>query len=183
MQYTTIRRQQVSSVVRYALWTLVAGSLLVASSAASGDDSEPQRLFHIERNKNANIVVYDAHVLPDGKLRKKDPVEVYWLKLAEDGERKKLKRIERRMAYGFKVQQQEDRRLVLDMKADIGRDIVVTAVDDTVAAHIDIDGRSAVLSRIYIFANEKGLLPEVEYLELFGFDLETGQERYEKFVP
>ncbi len=150
---------------------------------SAAEDYAIQRLFHIERNKNANIVVYDARVLPDGKLTKKDPVEVYWLKLAEDGERKKLKRIEKKMAYGFKVRDQQDAQLRLEMKADIGRDIFVAAVQDTFRALIDIDGRRAVLNRIYIFAKEGGILPTVEYIEMFGVDLENGEERYEKYLP
>ena len=106
--------------------TLLAA--LAVPSLAHAEDPAVQRLFHIERNKNANIVAYDARVETDGLLRKKDPVEVYWLKLAEDGARKKLKRIERRMAYGFKVRDQQGDRLRLEMKADIGRDIFVEAV-------------------------------------------------------
>ncbi len=150
---------------------------------SAAEDSTVHRLFHIERNKNANIVVYDARVLPDGTLQKKDPVDVYWLKLAEDGARKKLKGIERRMAYGFKVQDHEGDRLRLDMKADIGRDVFVAAVRDTFRALIDIGGRRAILDQIFIFAEEGGILPKVKYLELFGVDLETGEERYEKYLP
>jgi hypothetical protein len=176
-------RRPVAPGAGYALVMLLVGIMLTPSIGASADDSEAQRLFHIERNKNANIVVYDALVLPDGTLRKKDPIEVYWLKLAEDGERKGLKRIERRMAYGFKVQEQESKQLLLEMKADIDRDILVAAIDDTFGALIDIDGHRSILSRIYIFAEESGMMPKVKYLELFGVDLETGDERYEKYLP
>ena len=161
--------------------TLLAA--LAVPSLAHAEDPAVQRLFHIERNKNANIVAYDARVETGRSLRKKDPVEVYWLKLAEDGARKKLKRIERRMAYGFKVRDQQGDRLRLEMKADIGRDIFVEAVDDTFSALIDIDGRRAILERIYIFADESGIMPKVEYLELFGTDLETREARYEKYLP
>lgn len=176
-EFRTMRIQ--SMILALAVLTVFAASHVVSAA----DNTTAQRLFHIERNKNANIVVYDAMVLPDGSLREKDPVEVYWLKLAEDGARKKLKRIERRMAYGFKVRDHEGNRLRLDMKADIGRDIFVAAIDDTFRALIDIDGRRARLDRLYIFAKEGGLLPTVEYIELFGTDLETGGPRYEKFLP
>ncbi len=162
---------------------ILTGALVAQSVIASDESSSPQRLFHIERNKNANIVVYDAHVLPSGMLREKDPVEVYWIKLAEEGERKGLKRIERRMAYGFKLRDQKSDRLMLDMKADIDREIFVMAVEDTFRALIDIDGHRSILTRIYIFAEEGGLLPDVKYLEMFGLDLETKEPRYEKYIP
>ena len=156
---------------------------LPLGAQAAEDDVTAQRLFHLERNKNANIVVYDVRVLPDGNLTEKDPVIVYWLKLAEDGERKGLKRIEKRMAYGFKVEARDDNRLTLEMKADIGRNIVVDAVEGTYRAFIEIDGHEALLDKIFVFADEGGMLPTVEYIELFGVDVETGAEVYEKFLP
>ena len=149
------------------------------------DDVEPasERLFHIERNKNANIVVYDAQVLPDSNLTEDDPVVVYWLKLAEGGHRKGLKNIEKKMAYGFKVESREGNRLVIKMKADVGRDLVVDVHEGTYRAFMEIDGRQALLEKIFIQAEETLMLPKVEYLELFGVDVETGEEIYEKFLP
>ena len=49
--------------------------LVTEHLADEGEKIEPtpQRLFHIERNKNANIVVYDAIVRPDSNLAEEDP--------------------------------------------------------------------------------------------------------------
>ncbi|MFB3077782.1 MAG: DUF4833 domain-containing protein [Lysobacterales bacterium] len=64
---------------------------------------EQQHLFKIERSKNANIVQYDARVLPDGKLDPDKPVVGYWIRLAEDGRKMKLRFLEKRFAYGFRA--------------------------------------------------------------------------------
>jgi hypothetical protein len=159
--------------------------LLAAPLAALADSGKPaaQRLFHIERNKNANIVAYDAMVLPDDSLAEDDPVVVYWLKLAEDGSRKDLKWIERKKAYGFDVKEREGNRLVLEMKADIGRAVVVDTLDGVYRAFADIGGSRAVLEKVFIFAEEGKPLPSVKYIELFGTDPATGDETYEKFEP
>ena len=122
-------------------------------------------------------------VQPDSSLTKKDPVVVYWLKLAEDGARKKLKGIEKKMAYGFKVKEREGDRLVLDMKADIKRSIVVDRVDGVYKAFVKIDGSQVFLDKVFIFAEEGGMLPTVKYIELFGTNPATGDEAYEKFEP
>ena len=45
------------------------------------------------------------------------------------------------------------------------------------------DGRNHVVEKIFIFAEETFLLPSVKYIELFGTDVETGEEIYEKFLP
>ncbi len=158
---------------------VLAGPLM----SRADDDIVAHRLFHIERNKNANIVVYDAQVLPDGNLPEKDPVIVYWLTLAEDGERKKLMEIEKRLAYGFNVESREGNDLVLKMKADVGRQVMVAAHEDSFRAFMDIDGRRALLDHIYIFAEESRMLPTVKYIEMFGADVETGEDLYEKFLP
>lgn len=169
-----------------SLHLLVLLALIVVpltAAAAADDDVTAHRLFHIERNKNANIVVYDAQAGPDSNLTKKDPVIVYWLKLAEGGERKKLKGIEKSMAYGFKVEEREGNKLTLKMKADVGREVYVDRFEDVYRAYMRIDGRQAYVDHIYIFADESGLMPKVEYLELFGVDMETGEEVYEKYLP
>jgi hypothetical protein len=102
---------------------------------------------------------------------------------AEDSTSHRLFHIERKMAYGFKVRDQQSEQLTLDMKADIDRQIQVVAVEDTFRALIKIDGHRAILTRIYIFAEEGGILPKVKYLEMFGLDLETREQRYEKYLP
>src|ERR1035437_1974022 len=61
--------------------------LVVASVWAEGTN---QSLFVIEWSKNANVVQYDARLTADGVLDPKEPVEVYWILLAEDGRREKL---------------------------------------------------------------------------------------------
>jgi hypothetical protein len=162
---------------------LLLALALPLSALADDVEPTPQRLFHIERNKNTNIVVYDAMVLPDSNLAEDDPVIVYWLKLAEGGHRKDLKGIEKKMAYGFSVESREGNRLVIEMKADVGRNLVVDIHEGVYRAFMEIDGRQALLDKIYIFAKETLMLPSVKYLELFGTDVETGDEVYERFEP
>jgi hypothetical protein len=169
----------------FLIRTIILTLALMIPLAALAEDPEPtaQRLFHIERNKNTNIVVYDAQVMPDSSLAEEDPVTVYWIKLAEGGHTKELKGIEKRMAYGFKVESREGNRLVIDMVAKVGRDLVVDKHEGTYRAFMDINGSQALLEKIYIFAKETLMLPSVKYIELYGVDLETGEEAYEKFKP
>src|ERR1039457_4263601 len=65
-----------------------------ASSKASPRQPPPRRgtqpLFIIERNKNANVVHYDAQLTADGKLDPKRPVIAYWVMLAQGGRRQNL---------------------------------------------------------------------------------------------
>src|ERR1039457_5763512 len=78
-----------------------------ASSKAGPRQPPPRRgtqpLFIIERNKNANVVHYDAQLTTDGKLDPKGPVIAYWVLLAKGGRRQNLNWIEKKTAYRINI--------------------------------------------------------------------------------
>jgi hypothetical protein len=166
--------------------TLGSIALAVGLTAAAGsiaDETTARRLFHIERSKNANVVVYDARLTADGRLDAGDPVVAYWMELARDGRRKKLSGIERRFAYGFKARFVDDDTVVLKMAAKIGRQITVDVAAGQPRAIIEIAGHRSVLDRVYVQSTGKGPWPSVEFLDVFGVDLETGVDRRERIYP
>ena len=55
--------------------------------------------------------------------------------------------------------------------------------DGKARAEIVIDGKPAYLKKLYIDATEGVVLPTVNYVELFGEDAKTGQQRHEKINP
>src|SRR5512143_1385587 len=73
------------------------------AAAPTAAHKKTQSLFIIERSKNANVVHYDARLTADGKLDPEEPVVAYYIMLAEDGRRKELNWIEKKMAYGFDI--------------------------------------------------------------------------------
>lgn len=161
---------------------LVCAALLAPAHALSGERAET--LFHIERSKNANIVKYDARVTADGKLDRDEPVDAYWLRLEKDGRRKELTWIQRTLAYGFETTWDASGEFVrMEMVADIGRSVKVYERNGVFRAETPIDGRPAYLEKLFIRSIEGGLRPKVEYIEFFGVDAETGEKRYEKFIP
>ena len=155
---------------------------LLAAPAAAQVKTSP--LFIIERSKNANVVHYDARLTADGKLDPKEPVIVYWVMLAEDGRRKELSWIEKKKAYGFEIEPDPSvKGYKMTLVADPQRPITVKQERDAVRAEGIIDGRPAVLEKMYIKASDGLTGPKVEYLELYGKDLQTGGKRYQKIVP
>lgn len=141
-------------------------------------------LFKIERSKNANIIQYDARSGPDGKLLKKNPIVGYWIRLAEQGQRMELTWVQRTFAFGFKTRLAPGREAAeMDMVADLGAPVSVIRDGDAYVATIPIEGRTSYLDRVYIKASGKGIKVDVEYVETFGRDMETGEERYQRIVP
>jgi len=158
--------------------------VLVVPCKSFSTDLEIRPVFRIERSKNANVVQYDAQLTPDGEIYAKEPVIAYWIRLAEEGQRKELSWIQRRWAYGFKAQYHaEGNFAILEMRANIGRTIKVYAVDGVYRGETRIDGRPAFIEKIYITTIEGGILPKVQSIELYGIDPCTGEDRYERFKP
>ena len=142
-----------------------------------------QPLFHIERSKNANIVQYDAQVTADGKLLKKKPVVGYWIRHNEQGQEQKLSWIQK-FVYGFNTKLDKSRETAeVDMKAAVGQVIKVVRHGDKYRAIITIDGALSYFEKMYIDANRSGWSLNVQYVELYGEDMKTGEARYEKLFP
>ena len=143
-----------------------------------------QPLFIIERSKNANVVHYDAWLTADGKLDPQEPLIAYWVMSAEDGRREELSWIEKKKAYGFNIKPDPSvKGYKMTLVAAPQQQITVKKEGDAVRAEGVIDGRPAVLEKLYIKASEGLTGPKVDYIELYGKDLKTGAKRYQKIAP
>lgn len=154
------------------------------SILAHGNEPGRDPLFHIERNKNANIVQYDAQLAPDGRLLSREPVVGYWIRLANEGEIKELSWVQQKFAYGFKAKLNEkENTVILDMAAKLGRTILVRRDDEDYRAIAEIDGVESFIEKIYISASGSGMSTRVDYIELFGEAVETRDDQHERFSP
>src|SRR5262245_42565533 len=144
-----------------------------------------QPLFTIARSTNANVVQYDARLTASVSLDSKSPVVAYWIMLAEDGRHVRLSTIEKRMAYGFSVKADGSSGCFrMTLAADKTRPIRICAENGSGRAEMVVDGRRSRLQRMFISTRRGGLFgKEVNYIELFGTDAESGEQRYEKIVP
>ena len=156
--------------------------VLLAAPAAAQIKTSP--LFIIERDKNTNVVHYDARLTADGKLDPKEPVIAYWAELSGDGPREELNWIEKKMAYGFTVKPDPSvNGYKLSLVAAPEKQIIVKKVKDAVHAEGFINGRPVVLEKLHIHATDGLPWPKVHYIEVYGKDLQTGERLREKMVP
>ena len=163
------------------MWWFAVLALLAAPAAAQIKISP---LFIIERSKNANVVHYDARLTADGKLDPKEPVIAYWVMFAEDGRREKLNWIEKKKAYGFTIKPDPSvNGYKMTLVAAPEQQITVKKEGDAVRAEVVIDGRPAVFEKMYINASDGLMGPKVQYIQVYGKDLQTGEKRIEKIVP
>ncbi len=146
-----------------------------------------QRLFYIQRTGSPNTVVYDAKIGTDGQFQKDQPIDVYWLRFSENGQRQDLNYLQRTLAYGVKIYISESKneytfhlvsysqRMFRLKKNAQGRPVVVMM----------LHGKEAYLKRVFIELEPTlfGLKPNIHYVEIFGEYVQNGQAAYEKFVP
>jgi Domain of unknown function (DUF4833) len=154
--------------------------LAVAGVVSAEDRSVP--LFTIEKSSNANRVQYDAHLRPDGHIDPKQPVVAYWVMAAEDGRRQELNILERAKAYGFTLRQDGVDSFRLWVVSHREKEIHVYRDGSTVRAEAVIGGKLARVEKIYIQMRKSFLLSMPDFGEMFGFDRETGEKRYEKVL-
>jgi hypothetical protein len=166
------------------LWFAVLALLAATGCAHDNALVETRPLFIIERSKNANTVHYDAQLTADGKLDPEESVIAYYIMLAEDGRRKELNWIEEKMAYGFDIRPDPSGSgYKMTMVAVPQQAITVKMEGPAVRAEVVIEGRPAVLEKMYINASNDLPWPKVNYIDIYGKDLRTAEKRFERIVP
>jgi Domain of unknown function (DUF4833) len=184
--------------MRFSKTTLILSILFIFNSLAqknksvsTGDvfptppDSDI-RLFYIQRSSNANAVIYDANLMADKKLNTKNPVHTYWIKYAEGGKKQELTTIQRTLAYGLYTKEVAGEKESYDghFLAYRKRKFVVKLMPQgEPVALFPINGKMQILKKVFVKVDESGMMPSVVYVELWGKDVATGKEVYEKFKP
>ncbi len=140
-------------------------------------------LFRIERNKNKNIVQYDACLLQNNNISDSAPVHAYWV--LANGKKEELSLVESKEAYGIGSKEKvgENKfRIVLAALKD--RDIIVEKIKGKYKALVKINGESSILERVYVQSQEQTVgLPKVQYVDLFGRSVKTNKPAKERITP
>jgi len=141
-------------------------------------------LFYIQRNHNANTIVYDANFDADGNLDPDKPIDAYWLRFQEEGQRMELRNFERWMAYGIKCKKTDNK---YDYKANLSASNKVVFWLLQIAPfkaeiYTDINGEIVALDHLFATLDESGWVPKVKYGEFFG-ESKKGVQAYKKVLP
>ncbi|RRB04468.1 DUF4833 domain-containing protein [Larkinella rosea] len=145
----------------------------------------PNRLFYIQRSNNTNTVIYEANVTANRQLDADDPVNVYWIRYAEHGQRESLSLFQWKMAYGYKHKavNHSENHFEIYLNAFKKRTIWVDFQQGKPMALTTINGRKACLQKVFVQIEPgSGLIPKVQYVELFGIDPVAGIPVYERML-
>ncbi len=139
-------------------------------------------LFYIQRNLNKNTIVYTLNFNPDGFLNEYFPMNVFWIKYTEGGIVAKLNYLQTK-AFGYTSKKIDNNtfEFIMDSHKKLKFFIVKNEQNDynIISKVNDIDAK---LSNIYVYANEFGLFPKMEYIEMYGAYLHNAFPCYEKIA-
>jgi len=139
-------------------------------------------LFYIQRNLNTNTVVYALNTTPDGMINETYPMKVFWIKYTVGGIREELNFIQNK-AFGYSASKINTHTFEFRMDSHKELRFFITKPSDRPASIITkINKEDAVLNNIYVYANEFGLFPKVEYIELYGQSLASEMPLYQKIL-
>lgn len=144
----------------------------------------PNRLFYIQRSNNANTVIYEANLRSDKKLNSEAPLNVYWIRYAERGQREDLSPLQWQLAYGYKHRDLGNMTndVEINLNAFKKRSILVENHEGKPMAFTQINGHKAALEKVFVQLASNGFIPKVHYIELFGFDYAKEKAVYERMV-
>lgn len=127
----------------------------------------PNKLFHISKSSNRNIVCYEA-ILKGNALNITDPVHPFWINNEDKkGEETELNLIQKKMAYGYKAIKSTATEAEITLKAYNKRSIKIRQQGGKWRAYIVINGKESLLNEIYVKSKE-GNSMIVEYIILKG---------------
>jgi len=145
--------------------------------------SDPNQIFFLQRSMNANTIVYAARIDSDGTLDRREPIEVFWRRFNDSGEKLPLTFTERNLAFGVNTKhlRNENGAYLVTLKAYAGRSAVLRVVNGAPrrlglkrALELFIDHRREVIRRRTEYQLEKarerahilqGLLRAIEMLD------------------
>ena len=169
--------KRVISIVTILFFTLIATSY--AGNPEENTYPTSERLFHIARSTNKNLVCYDVN-LENGKLNTKTPLNVYWVNREErPGETNGLSYFQRKMAYGCKRVSELDYFSEGTLTAYSGKKLKICKQDSKYVCMTTIDNQPAILESLYV-QTKSGSPLSVEYVELQGISTSTGAKVSER---
>ncbi|MDO7851196.1 DUF4833 domain-containing protein [Hymenobacter convexus] len=141
------------------------------------------QLFYLQRDPNTNTVIYQLNVDRSGRLDEEEPVNVFWLRYDEHGERKELNFIQRKFAYGLTAEKLATDKYELKFAAynKVRFYLLRSPTDKAFHVYTTIGGKQLQLERVFLRI-EGGTfwVPNVKYIEFKGISTATRQPLVER---
>lgn len=172
-----------AALVAATLLVLGLGAMAPVKVMAQGDNPSPivfptpegiaNQLFYLQRDPNTNTIVCQLNIDKHGEVNKAQPVNVFWMRYGDKGEKKELSYIQRKFAYGIVSKDlgngQFELRFVSHKKLPMY--LRKSTADKKYHVYATINDKKMEIDRIFLRI-EGGTFwfPNVKYIEIKGRD-------------
>lgn len=141
----------------------------------------PHQLFYLQRTSNTNTIVCELNY-KNGSVDPQDPIHVFWIRYGEDGQKEELNYIQKKFAYGVKATQvAKDKYQLHFVSYKKYLMYLMKGADNKFNVYATINQKQAILNRIFVkISGGSFWTPNVEYVEIKGFDPASGKEVMER---
>jgi len=140
------------------------------------------QLFYLQRDPNKNTVIYELN-LKNGEVDPKTPVNVYWIRYEEKGQKQDLSTMQRKLGYGLNSKYLGKDKYELRFVSYDKLPLLLSKSETDNKYHIyaKIKQKQMILNRIFVRVTWGSFgWPKVKYAELTGIEPSTGEEVKEK---
>lgn len=165
-----------------------AGLFAGSAFAQKADNSNPSpikfptpkgiqhELFYLQRDPNTNTIIYELNLKEDGKVDPEKPVNIYWVRYADKGQKEDLSYVQRKFAYGLQTKalgnDEYELRFVSHKKLPLY--LKRSPADKKYHVYIDANDKKIMLDRVFVrIEGGSYWLPNVKYVELKGLNAKT----------
>lgn len=172
--------------------TVLTLFLFTTQSRAQAKDPSPinfptpknvdHMLFYLQRDPNTNTLIYALNLEKNGSLNADNPIEVYWIRYGEKGQKKDLGYIQRKFAYGIDTKalggDKYEFHFVSHKKLSF---YLQRSSDKGYHASVTINNHTIKVNRLFVRIQGGSFwLPNVKYAEIEGTDEATGKPIVER---
>jgi hypothetical protein len=139
-------------------------------------------LFYLQRDPNTNTLIYALNLKENGNIDADSPIQVYWIRYGEKGQKKDLGYIQRKFAYGIDTKalggDKYEFHFVSHKKLSF---YLQRSNDKSYHASVTINNRTIKVNRLFVRIQGGSFwLPNVKYAEVEGIDEATGKAVVER---
>ncbi|MFD1467108.1 DUF4833 domain-containing protein [Hymenobacter caeli] len=141
------------------------------------------QLFYLQRDPNSNTVIYQLNVDGNGALDEDEPVHVFWIRYAEQGQRKELNFIQRKFAYGISTKKLGPDKYELKFAAydKVRFYLMKSSADKAFHVYTTLASKQIVLDRVFLRIDGGTFwVPNVKYIEFRGRNTTTREPVVER---
>lgn len=139
-------------------------------------------LFYLQRDPNTNTLIYALNLERNGSVDADHPIQVYWIRYGEKGQKKDLGYIQRKFAYGIDTKalggDKYEFRFVSHKKLPF---YLQRSNDKSYHVSVTINNHTIKVNRLFVRIQGGSFwLPNVKYAEVEGIDEATGKPIVER---